>query len=633
MGTIGPPLDLPFSTIGTMFRSVCDEHSVAGGAAFRYREDDRYHDVSYRELHQRVASCALGLRSLGLSAGDRVGITSENRLEWVIADFACTSIGIVDVPIFPILTDEQLTYIFSNAGVSAVVCSNAFQLRKVISDIEGIPSLRHIIVMEEDAIEKVAPGRRIERANGEVVTLFSLEEVCLRGAEAERAAPEMFGELVDAVKPEDLLTLIYTSGTTGTPKGVMLTHNNLVSNMKAAGAVIPINGNDVVLSYLPLCHAFERMAGLYTCFALGATIAFAENIDRLVTNLTEVRPTLMTTVPRFLERFRGRVDSAARKGPENKRKIYEEAVRVGRKWYEAMERKGKVGPVLSAKYRLADKLVFSKIRERTGGRMRFFISGGAPLSRDVGAYFVAAGITIIEGYGLTESSPVITANPGDRQKLGTVGVPLPGVDVVIAEDGEILARGENIMLGYFNDPVSTKEVIDPEGYLHTGDIGEFDEDGYLRITDRKKHLFVSSGGKNIAPGPIEEQLAALPFVAQVMLLGDDLPYLAALIVPDYDAVAEALNLTGHAPIDVSTEEGRKELTESAAVEELMLQEIRDMQRDSAAFERVRKIALLPEEFTVENGLMTPTLKVKRKAVHAHYIEEIRTLFPGETIEP
>ncbi len=633
MSRIEEPLDLPFSTIGEMFSSVCTEHAVSGGVAFRYRENDIYHDVSYRELYQRVASCGLGLRSLGISAGDRVGITSENRLEWVIADFACTSIGIVDVPIFPVLTDEQLTYIFSNAGVTAVICSNAFQLRKVISDVEGIPSLRHIIVMETDAIEKVAPARRIERASGEVITIFSLDEVCSRGAETERADPKAFQELVDKVDPDDLLTLIYTSGTTGSPKGVMLTHNNLVSNIKSAGAVIPINSDDIALSYLPLCHAFERMAGFYTCFALGATIAFAENIDRLVTNLAEVRPTLMTTVPRFLERFRARVEAKTRKDPERNQKIYAWAVDVGRTWFEKMEKKGKVGPLLTAKHALADKLVFSKIRARTGGRLRFFISGGAPLSRDIGSYFVAAGMPVVEGYGLTETSPVISANPGSRQKLGTVGIPIPGVEVVIAEDGEILARGENVMRGYYNDPIGTREVIDDRDFLHTGDIGEFDEDGFLRITDRKKHLFVSSGGKNIAPGPIEERLSTLPFVAQVMLLGDDLPYLAALIVPDFEAVADGLRLIGHAPVDPTTEEGRRELAGSAAVEEWMLQEIKDLQRDSAAFERVRKIEILPEEFTVENGMMTPTLKVKRKVVHARFIDEIRALYPGEAIDP
>lgn len=633
MSSIGAPLELPFTTIGTMFTSVCDQHAVSGGTAFRYRADDAYQDLSYRDLYQRVASCALGLRSLGISAGDRVGITSENRLEWVIADFACTSIGIVDVPIFPILTDDQLTFIFSNAGVSAVICSNAFQLRKVISDVEEISTLRHIIVMESEAIEKVAPSRRIEPESGEVITIFSLEEVCRRGAEAKRADPEAFQRLVEAVDPDDLLTLIYTSGTTGTPKGVMLTHHNLVSNIKAAGAVIPIKSDDTALSYLPLCHAFERMAGFYTFFALGATIAFAENIDRLVTNLAEVRPTLMTTVPRFLERFRSRVEANIRKGPEKERKAYEWAVEIGRKWFDSMEKKGKVGPILSAKHRMADKLVFSKIRERTGGQLRFFISGGAPLSREVGAYFIAAGMPVLEGYGLTESSPVISANPESRQKLGTVGVPLPGVEVVIAEDGEILARGESIMQGYYNDPVGTGEVIDDENFLHTGDIGEFDEDGYLRITDRKKHLFVSSGGKNIAPGPIEERLLGLPFISQVMLLGDDLPYLAALIVPDFEGVSDGLRLAGHSPIDGTTSEGRRELAESAAVEELILQEIKDLQRDLAAFERVRKIDILPEEFTVENGMMTPTLKVKRKAVHAHFIDEIRALYPGEAIEP
>lgn len=626
------PLDLPFATIGTMFLSVCADHRDRTKPAFMYRRDSVYEDVGYGKLRDTVRDLAHGLRSIGISPGDRVGITAENRLEWVLSDFACTSIGIVDVPVFPILTDDQIEYIFSDAGVVAVICSNAFQLRKVIRAAGGIGSLEHIIVMDPEAIESVCPDRRVDRPDGEEpILLYSLEELARRGMETSKAAPEAFGELVARVEPDDLLTLIYTSGTTGEPKGVMLSHRNMVSNIKSAASVIPIGAGDTVLSYLPLCHAFERMAGYYTCFAMGATIAFAESIDTLATNLLEVRPTLMTTVPRFLERLRGRIDANARKGPERNRKIYEWAIATGRAWFDRRQQKGSVGPILAAKHALADRLVFSRIRERTGGRLRYFISGGAPLAYDVGAFFAGAGMEIIEGYGLTESSPVIAANPSSRPKLGTVGPPIPGVEVVIAEDGEIMARGENIMLGYYNNPKATAEVMTSDGWLHTGDVGEFDEDGYLRITDRKKHLFISSGGKNIAPGPIEEKLSALPYVAQILLLGDDLPYLAALIVPDFEALAEGLASTGHRQVDVASVEGRREVAGSEEAEGVLYREIRELQRDSAAYERVRRIALLPEEFTVENGMMTPTLKVKRKAVIAHYRDLIQQLYPDEEI--
>ena len=631
MGQQLKPLDLPFTTIGGLFLSTCAEGEGRNGVAFRHLVDDRYVDISYAELRSRVVDLALGLRALGISAGDRVGISAENRLEWVLSDLATTSVGVVDVPVFPILTEDQLTYIFSNAGTTAIICSNAFQLRKVIKASAGIPSLRQIIVFDAEAIDAEVPERRVEREERGAVSVYSLAEISRRGHDVYESKQDEYARLVAEVNPEDLLTLIYTSGTTGTPKGVMLTHHNMVSNIKSALAVIPIHGDDIALSYLPLCHAFERMAGYYSFFALGGTIAFAENIDRLVTNLGEVRPTLMTTVPRFLERFKKRVEANARKGSPRDQKVFRWAVNTGLKWVESKEKSGRVGPLLKVKHAVADRLVFSKLRARTGDRLRFFISGGAPLPHDVGAFFIAAGMPIIEGYGLTESSPVIAANLASRQKLGTVGPPIPGVEVKIAEDGEILARGENIMLGYYNDPASTEEAIDGDRFLRTGDIGEFDDDGYLRITDRKKHIFVSSGGKNIAPSPIEEAIASLPHVSQVLLLGDDLPYLAALIVPDLEAVVDGLGELGRATPEGSDEEVLRALSDSEEVAAAIYSEIRSLQKDDAAYERVRKIELLPEEFTVENGMMTPTLKVKRKAIIERYRTLIQEMYPGETI--
>ena len=616
------------NTIGKMFLEQCTRPENAAEVAFQHKDDAGWVDTGYPELLARVTDLAHGLRSIGISHGDRVGITSENRLEWVLTDFACTSVGIVDVPVFPILTDDQIEYIFRDAGTTGVVCSNAFQLRKVIRAASGIPTLRSIIVMDAGAIETVVPERRIDREEGGAITIFSLQEVSERGSETSKASPELFDELVDRVSPDDLLTLIYTSGTTGKPKGVMLTHRNMVANIEGAVQVIPIRTDDVILSYLPLCHAFERMAGYYSGFSMGATIAFAESIDALASNMLEVRPTFMTTVPRFLERFRGRIEAAARKGSERSQKVFAWAVETGAEWFEARERKGRVGPILSMRHAAADRLVFSRIRERTGGRLRCFVSGGAPLARDVGAFFVAAGIDVIEGYGLTEASPVISANPTSRPKLGTVGPPIPGVEVRIAEDGEILAKGENVMLGYHNDPEGTREVISADGWLHTSDVGEFDEDGYLRITDRKKHLFISSGGKNIAPGPIEERIASLPVVSQIMLLGDNLPYLTALIVPDFEALADRLNRTGSERFNASTDEGRRGLASSEKAHELILGLIRELQYDSAAYERVRRIRLLPEEFTVENSLLTPTLKVKRKSVTEAYRPEIEAMYGG-----
>ena len=486
-----------------------------------------------------------------------------------------------------------------------------------------IPSLHHIILIQEDAAENLD----LSTLSGVKVT--TLGTMISEGRKIAKAVPGQLDELIDRVEPDDLLTLIYTSGTTGNPKGVMLTHRNLVANIKGATDAIPIrHETDVVLSYLPLCHAFERMAGYYTCFACGATIAFAESIDTLITNLAEVRPTLMTTVPRFLERFKSRVENQAGQKSERDQKVFNWAVEVGRKRFRKIEKKKRVGIMLKLKYAIADRLVFRTIRERTGGRLRFFVSGGAALPRDVGEFIFATGINVIEGYGLTESSPVISANRLEKAKLGTVGLPLPNVEVRIAKDGEILTRGEHVMRGYYKDLAGTAEVIDPEGWLSTGDIGEFDRDGYLRITDRKKHIFVSSGGKNIAPGPIEDLLSSSRLIGQIMLVGDDRPYLTALIVPEFEALVDMLREEGGHPGKANNADARKQMAESESTLGLIEADIRRLQRPLSAFERVRRFEVLPEEFTVENGMLTPTLKVKRKEVMKVYAELIEGMYAG-----
>lgn len=622
------PLDLPYDTIAGLFVETVRKNE---GISFSRRTgEEEWTGISYDELLERVESLALGFEALGFAKGDRLGLVSENRLEWIETDFAAVCSGIVDVPTFPILTAEQLAYIFNDARTKGVVCSNAFQLRKLVAVANQIPTLDTIVVFEPGAIDSVAPSRSIGRTDGSSITIYSLDEVRSRGKDVRAGGRRRLDDLVERVKPDDLLTLIYTSGTTGHPKGVMLSHRNMVENIKGSAAVFPVRSDDIVLSYLPLCHAFERMAGYYTCFAMGATINFARSIETLVVDLGEVRPTLMTTVPRFLERFRGRVEANVRKGPEKKQKVFDWAVDVGARWFEKMQKKGSVGPILGMKHSLADRLVFAKIRERTGNRLRYFISGGAPLHRDVASFFFGAGLPIIEGYGLTEASPVLTVNPADRPKVGTVGRAIPNVELKIAADGEIVARGPNMMVGYHNDEAATTEMIDDEGWLHTGDIGKIDADGYVAITDRKKHLFVSSGGKNIAPGPIEEELATIPLVGQVMLIGDDLPYLTALIVPDVEAGKEALASVG-SRVDGSDEEVRAALAESEQIATMIDTAIKEVQRDESAFERVRRFVLLPEEATVDNGLLTPTLKLKRREVMRRYHDEIAGMYPDETI--
>jgi long-chain acyl-CoA synthetase len=443
-----------------------------------------------------------------------------------------------------------------------------------------------------------------------------------------RAAPGELERMSATVRPDDLATLIYTSGTTGNPKGVMLTHGNFAANISGASRRLPIGPDDLILSYLPLCHSFERTAGYYTCFACGASIAFAESLETVSANLLEVRPTIMTSVPRGFERIKGRVETKAKAEPESKRKLIEWALGIGVERFRRQSEGKRVGAALTAKYAVADRLVFTKIRQATGGRIRFFVSGGAALSRDVGEFFFGIGMRIIEGYGMTESSPVISANPLDKPKLGTVGIPLDNVEVRIADDGEILTRGPHVMKGYYRDPGSTAEAIDEEGWLHTGDIGTFDSDGYLRITDRKKHIIVSAGGKNIAPGPIEDLLSRSRLVDQVMLIGENRQFMSALIVPDFEAAREILTQAGETIGDVGSLETRRMMVDGVTLTMAIENDLKDLQRDLSAFERVRRFKLLAEPFTVENGLMTPTLKVKRKAVIELYGDAIEKMYEG-----
>jgi long-chain acyl-CoA synthetase len=612
------PLITQFSTIAEMFIGVTG--ALGKKDAFLRKVEGKYTGINYNELFEQVEGFALSLRALGLSHGDRIGIMAENRLEWVITDFGCASAGFVDVPVFPILTPKQVEYIFNNAEVKAVVCSNALQLGKLLKVADAVPTLQHIIVMQEDVFEKDPKAKE----KGVILFRRMIEE----GRKLAKAVPDQLQKLAKGVKADDLLTLIYTSGTTGNPKGVMLTHGNFASNVTAAGEAFPIDANDIVLSYLPLCHAYERTAGYYTCFAAGATIAFADSIETVSENLTEIRPTVMTSVPRLFERIKNRVEKAAMAKPERDRKIFQWAIRTGVERVRRVQAGKSVGIALGAKNAIADKLVFSKIRERTGGRMRLFVSGGAALPNDIGEFFMAIGLRVIEGYGLTEASPILAANPFERQKLGTVGKPLTNVEIKIAGDGEILARGPNIMRGYYDDPIATAESIDPQGWLHTGDIGEFDKDGYLRITDRKKHLFISSGGKNIAPGPIENALSSSRFIDQIMLIGDKRPFITALIVPDFDVLKEVAEMQGMTVPNLKDPEARAAFLDLETVELAVEADIKRLQRDLSNFERVRRFELLAEPFTVENGMMTPTLKVKRKAVEERYGDLIEGMYEG-----
>ncbi|HEX9615558.1 MAG TPA: long-chain fatty acid--CoA ligase, partial [Bacteroidota bacterium] len=565
-----------------------------------------YRPISYSDYRRRVELFALGLASLGLKRGDRVSIISENRPEWVIADMAMVILGVVNVPIYPTLTPKQIEYVYNDAGVRIAIVSNTFQFNKITKIKNDVKSLEKTIVMTEKGVTSAGD-----------VLFFS--RVLQLGEEFERTHHGFVKQSLRQSKPEDLLTLIYTSGTTGNPKGVMLTHRNLVSNIKASADVIPFGETDTLLSFLPLCHSFERMAGYYTAMACGATVAYAESVETVRDNLLEVRPTIVTTVPRLFERIYNRIMKQVESSPAARQKIFHWAVDVGKRMAKARRRRS-IPASLKIQHALASKLVFSKLKDRTGGRIRFFVSGGAALPKMLGEFFEAVGIQIIEGYGLTETSPVLAVNRLDDYNFGTVGKPIPGVEIKIADDGEILARGPNIMLGYYDNRKATEEAVDRDGWFHTGDIGMFNEQGHLAITDRKKHLFVSSGGKNIAPQPIENLFLESKYIDQFVLIGDGRMFLTALIVPEFDLLKDYANRQG------ITFQSDGELTENDLIKSLYKKEIDQIQKDLPAFERVRRYELLRQPLSVENGEITPTMKVKRKVVEEKFAAVIERMY-------
>jgi len=572
--------------------------------------DGKYRGISYKEYRRNVELFALGLTSLGVKQGDRISIIAENRPEWVVADMAMVALGAVNVPIYPTLTPKQIEFVYNDAGVKIAIVSNNFQLNKVVKITKDVPTLGKAIVMSEKGIA-LSDG---------VLAFTRMYEL---GEEFEKTQPDYLHSLAKP-KPSDLLTLIYTSGTTGNPKGVMLTHHNLVSNVIASAEVIPMGPDDILLSFLPLCHSFERMAGYYTAMACGATVAYAESIETVRDNLMEVRPTIVTTVPRLFERIYNRIAKQVDSGPPIRQKIFHWAVGVGKE-YAKGKKAGSIPAGVKLSHKIASKLVFSKLKERTGGRIKFFVSGGAALPRMLGEFFEAVGIQIIEGYGLTETSPVLTANRLDDYEFGTVGKPIPGVEIKIAEDGEILAKGPNIMSGYYNNPKATEEAIDKDGWFHTGDIGTYDTAGHLMITDRKKHLFVSSGGKNIAPQPIENLfLSGSKYIDQFILVGDGRMFLTALIVPEFEVLAEFANRNGIVTSDQFL------LVKHENVREMYRKEIDLIQKDLPTYEKVRRFELLHQPLTVEAGEITPTMKVKRKVVEEKFAQLIEKMYEDVT---
>ncbi len=591
-------------TVNELFFTAVD--TFGSKPALRFKAGGTWHDITHQELACRVKHTALGLRELGIRPGDRVGILSGNRPEWAVADYACLTARCIDVPVYPTLPAKQAIYPLRDSGAVAVFVADLSQYEKIAATRGEAPALKHVILFE-GTVE--AP---------DVITLQALQQ---RGAAAEGKYPTYRDDAL-AATAADIATLIYTSGTTGDPKGVMLTHGNFASNVEGCQTVLPVGVTDAALSVLPLSHSFERLAGHYTLFAAGVTICYAESLDTIGPNLQEVRPTVAIFVPRIYEKFYARVLENALAGGGLKRKIFFWAKRNAEAWADLVLAKRPVPAGLALKKRIADRLVFSKLKARVGGRIRFFVSGAAPLSPEIAKFFLAAGLPIVEGYGLTETSPVISVNPVDGLRIGTVGKPISGVEVRIAEDGEILARGPNIMRGYYNKPEATREAIDADGWFHTGDIGTLDADGYLSITDRKKDIIVTAGGKNIAPQPIENLVKLNKFVANAVMIGDKRKFPIMLIVPDRPALEAWAKERDLPTADYAALLRHPDA--AAKVEREVMANLRDL----ASYETPKKLALLEHDFTIERGELTPTLKVKRRIVEQRYAAEIERLFAG-----
>jgi long-chain acyl-CoA synthetase len=595
-------------TLTKLFFDAVAEHGHKS-AAVRYKAGGQWHDISHAELEQRVRHFALALKRLGVRRGDRVAILSENRPEWAVTDFACLCIGVTDVPIYPTLPAGQIRYILNDAGAVAICVSSAAQLAKILEIRAELPALRHVIAFD---------------ANATGPNVIALADHYAAGATAE-AAGKARGFMEQALQalPDDLATIIYTSGTTGDPKGVMLTHNNIYSNCADAMPELDIGPKDSTVSFLPLSHIFERMAGHYAVMQAGCTINYAESIDTLIVNLGEVKPTIVMSVPRVYEKVYARALENALASPVRKR-IFFWAKSIGERCVDAWMAGRQPSGFLAIRYAIAKKLVFSKLHARVGGRLHYFVSGGAPLPADIARFFFAAGLPIYEGYGLTETSPVITVNNPHKWRIGTVGPIIPNVEVKFADDGEILVRGPNIMKGYYNKPDATREAIEPDGFFHTGDIGVL-EDGFLKITDRKKDLIVTAGGKKVAPQPIEGMIKKNKYVANAVMLGDKRKFPILLIVPQYEHLEPWAKRRNLAYKD------HREMLGLPEVKAKMEREVMEPLTDLAKYEMPKKILLLENDFTIESGDLTPTLKVKRRVVEKKYQREIDALYqePGK----
>lgn len=602
--TVGrPPAPGEPATLIDLFTRAARAHNRPD--ALNYKHNGEWVSLSSDEMLARIKHIAGGLYAIGVRHGDRVALLADSRVEWTLTDGGCLFAGAVDVPIYPTLTPLQVCYILKDSGASVLFLANREKFAELKETLRECVQLKQIVFFDAEGV-----------TDADGLTLAQLEEM---GHELEQRDPEFADRLVAETTPDDLATLIYTSGTTGEPKGVMLTHGNLVSNLIDSSGHLEIGEQDSVLSVLPLSHVFERQA-MYMYLHHGMSVYFAESLQTVGANLREVRPTILVGVPRLFEKIYQRIQEHAAEAGKFAETMLAWSVSVAREYAQHFNNHTPLPATLKVQHALASKLIFSKWRDVFGGRIRLLLSGGAALAEDLASIYIGAGIPIIQGYGLTETSPVISASTFEEYRVGTVGKAIPHVEIRLADDGEIEVRGPNVMRGYYNKPEETRAAFTEDGWFKTGDIGKIDAEGYLRITDRKKELFKTSGGKYIAPAPIEQAIKGSRFVNQVVLVGSERKFPAALIVPVWEQLESYCKLKG---IEVTS---HAEMCVHPRIIDLLERQIDALTPNLARYEKVKKVALLEKEFTIEGGELTPTLKIKRRVIDEKYKDVIEKLY-------
>ena len=591
-----------YKTIPGMLRAAVNHHPDKN--IINYKENNKWISLSAKTVYSYARNISSGLRHLNIKENDKVSILSNTNYRWALCDYGILCNNSVTVTVYPTLVQNQVEYILNNSESKLIFVEDSSQLDKILKISDKCKLLKYIVVMDNSIQSKE--------------NIFSFDDFLNIGEDNNTNID--LNKFIDSADPDNLMTLIYTSGTTGTPKGVMLSHNNIISNIKAVKNIQNQINNEKFLSFLPLSHVLERMAGHFFPLSISSEVYFAENMETVGDNMIEVSPSVVICVPRFFEKIYAKIIYGLNDASKVKIALFNWALKIGKDYINTVNAKQTPNVYLKLKHKIADSLIYSKVRAKLGGNIKFFISGGAPLSAEIAEFFAGIGIVILEGYGLTETSPVLTSNTPDDMRFGYVGKPLYNVDVKIAEDGEILAKGPNIMLGYYKDKDSTSKVIDESGWFYTGDIGEFDEDGFLKITDRKKSLLVTSAGKNIAPAPLENAIKNSAFVDQVIVIGDKRNFISALIVPDYNEVNSYLR--NNNKDDLSPDA----LVDHPDVLSLFEKEIEHSMKGFAKFEIIKKFKLCSRPFSIENGEMTPKMSIVRKKVLENFNDLIESIY-------